>query len=94
MLNWLKTNAKFADWSKTKAAAAAAKEARDEAQRLQLALEAMGFTPRWATAALRVTARRVAEAAMEVQRCTKAANRDAKVWHGATETGPWMMDKC
>jgi hypothetical protein len=22
----------------------------------------------------------------------KVANRDAKVWHGATETGPWTMD--
>jgi len=43
--------------AEAKAATAGAKEARDAAQRLQHALEAMGFAPKWARAALRVTGR-------------------------------------
>lgn len=73
--------------AETKAATAAAKEARDAAQRLQHALEAMGFAPKWARAALRVTGR---EAAVD-ERSRRSAALDWLCLHVPLDQMPALL---
>jgi hypothetical protein len=74
--------------AETKAATAAAKEARDAAQRLQHALEAMGFAPKWARAALRVTGR---EEAAADERSRRSAALDWLCLHVPLDQMPALL---